>query len=540
MTFSPRRVINLTFHGIGTPDRKLDTGEEDYWISRERFLAIIDRVPRDGSFCLTFDDGNASDLTIAAPALAERGLTAAFFVVAERIGQPGFLSAENIGTLLGMGMAIGSHGMRHRPWRGMDQPTTRAEIVEARQRLERCAGQPVTAAACPFGAYDRSSLRALRDAGFSTVFTSDRGAARQGTWLQPRNTIRGTDTPDVVGQLEAHSAWSPEHLARRARQFARRSLPVLDPIPPLGASRPTDDAGTPDRPKAATPVAGKSTSRLEPVDEARIGMAIDVLYRGPWKQPRAYWEKGLERMVALGANRQAGVPLGQCLMVDGQPAGILLTLASARTRADGSQVTLVNLAGWFVEPEQRWRSPLMLRAAMRQNGAVITDLSPSAAVQPMLPALGFKPLNRGEAVIPLPLAALRPASGRVCPLGAGPQGWRAEIVPELLAHESIGCIGAALVEGGNWHPLLFKRRTMKGLPVARLAYCDDLAVVHRNLAAVARYLLARGCGLLQLDIPLDGTFPGVPRWGHGMKFATDATYAKGTDYVGSELCLFDI
>ena len=38
------RTINLTFHGIGAADRRLDAGEADVWVSRERFDAILDAV----------------------------------------------------------------------------------------------------------------------------------------------------------------------------------------------------------------------------------------------------------------------------------------------------------------------------------------------------------------------------------------------------------------------------------------------------------------------------------------------------------------
>lgn len=62
-------------------------------------MSILDWLPRVSADMrilieLTFDDGNASDLTIAAPALQARGLAASFFVCASRIGQAGDLGAE--------------------------------------------------------------------------------------------------------------------------------------------------------------------------------------------------------------------------------------------------------------------------------------------------------------------------------------------------------------------------------------------------------------------------------------------------------------
>ena len=60
--------------------------------------------------------------------------------------------------------------------------------------IAEAAGEPVTSAACPFGAYDRQVLAALRRHGYSQVFTSDRRRARLGDWLQPRYSIRRNDT----------------------------------------------------------------------------------------------------------------------------------------------------------------------------------------------------------------------------------------------------------------------------------------------------------------------------------------------------------
>src|SRR3954470_2683415 len=141
------RAINLTFHGIGEPGRRLDPGESDVWVTREQFLAHLDAAAGRDDVRITFDDGNASDLEHALPALRERGLTATFFVVAGRLGQPTFLDAAGVRELAGAGMRIGCHGMRHRPWRGLDQRTLDEELVQAKRVLEAIIERPVAEAA---------------------------------------------------------------------------------------------------------------------------------------------------------------------------------------------------------------------------------------------------------------------------------------------------------------------------------------------------------------------------------------------------------
>ncbi|MDI6101740.1 polysaccharide deacetylase family protein [Actinoplanes sp. NEAU-A12] len=204
-------VINICFHGIGTPQRDLELGEDRYWISVELFHAVLDEVRTWPSVRISFDDGNASDLEIGLPALQERGLTADFFVIAARFGKPGSLSEDDVRRLHGAGMTIGTHGMWHRPWRGMDAETSTEELATARDRIAGVVGVPVDQAACPLGRYDRELLGKMRKLGYRRVFTSDRRRAQAGSWLQPRYSLRREDTVDG---LRAEALVGPGALTR--------------------------------------------------------------------------------------------------------------------------------------------------------------------------------------------------------------------------------------------------------------------------------------------------------------------------------------
>jgi peptidoglycan/xylan/chitin deacetylase (PgdA/CDA1 family) len=213
----PERSINLTFHGIGDPDRRLDPGEHDVWVDRDQFLALLDRAAGRPDVAITFDDGNASDVEHALPALRERGLTATFFVVAGRLGAPRFLDADGVRELAAAGMEIGCHGMRHRPWRGLDGVALHEELVQAKVVLEGVIGRPVTRAACPFGSYDRRVLGTLRRAGYRRVYTSDRGTTRPDRWLQPRNSVGPHDDERLLERID-----TGDGLARRAKLAVKR------------------------------------------------------------------------------------------------------------------------------------------------------------------------------------------------------------------------------------------------------------------------------------------------------------------------------
>jgi peptidoglycan/xylan/chitin deacetylase (PgdA/CDA1 family) len=193
---SPENVVKgkstiyiLTFHGLGNPERDLPEGEGNFWLDKSFFEAILDRVKERPDVRITFDDSNSSDFRIALPALSRRRLRAAFFVVSERIDQPGFLTSEEVRTLANSGMAIGSHGKRHRRWAWLNPGELYEELNESRAKLESLLGQKVREAACPFGSYNRAVFRGLRAAGYEGVYTSDGGPSRVGEWVSARNTI---------------------------------------------------------------------------------------------------------------------------------------------------------------------------------------------------------------------------------------------------------------------------------------------------------------------------------------------------------------
>lgn len=222
----------LIFHGIGAPQRELEPGEAVFWISRERFCQILDRIAQMGTEApeITFDDGNASDAEIALPELEKRGLRAVFFLLSARIGQPGSLSEDTVRRLAGAGHVIGLHGATHRDWRRLDQAGRQAEYRDARHRLAELAGAPVTLAAAPFGAYDRRVSAALAAEGFEALYTSDRGRAVNTRFLRPRNCIEdGMDARALEDAL--HGRVPAGRRLRRLLGLARKRL-----LPARGAA----------------------------------------------------------------------------------------------------------------------------------------------------------------------------------------------------------------------------------------------------------------------------------------------------------------
>ncbi len=185
-----KSVINLALRGVGEPQRYLEPDEEPYWLPEGTFYALLDEVAGRPDVRLSFDDGNASDLTLVLPALVRRGLTARFFPVVGWLGQRGCLDPDGLRALADQGMTIGNHGMHHLSWRAASDEVLFEDLVEARVVLESIIGRPVDEASCPQGHYDRRVLSRLRQLGYRRVFNGDRRTARADAWLQPRYSVR--------------------------------------------------------------------------------------------------------------------------------------------------------------------------------------------------------------------------------------------------------------------------------------------------------------------------------------------------------------
>lgn len=200
------QAIAINLHGIGQPQRVLEPGEAPYWISEAQYADLLQAIAASehrARIHITFDDGNLSDLTIGLPGLLAHGLKADFFVLTDRLDQPGSLSRADVIALQDAGMGVGSHGAAHLDWSGLSAQALHDEITGSRDVLADLTGAPVTHAAVPFGRWNGRVLRALRAAGYDRIWTSDGGTFHKGAVLRPRTSVREDMTSQTFARIVA-------------------------------------------------------------------------------------------------------------------------------------------------------------------------------------------------------------------------------------------------------------------------------------------------------------------------------------------------
>jgi peptidoglycan/xylan/chitin deacetylase (PgdA/CDA1 family) len=235
-------AVILMYHRLGAgrlPER--EPGEHLYAITPDAFEAQLEVAASAGTtlpldavcndeatnpLAITFDDGNASDHTVALPALERRRLKAAFFITPAWVGHTGFMDWPQIRDLAAAGMMVGAHGLDHVPLSSLRREELRTHLAEARGMMEARLQQAPAWLALPGGFGGRREVEVAREVGFSHVLGSvPRLAGPEGADPIPRFAIRrGQSLASFRALVEQRSA---VRLHYRLRHLALGRLRAL-------------------------------------------------------------------------------------------------------------------------------------------------------------------------------------------------------------------------------------------------------------------------------------------------------------------------
>ncbi len=161
---------------------------------------------------ITFDDGYRNNLAHALPVLLRHGFSATCYFVSQRLGrtndwdealgvaQTRLMDAGQLREWAAAGQDVGAHSRNHVRLGAVSDAIAREEIASSKAELEHLSGTAVRHFCYPFGEYSTAHVDMVREAGYDTATTTQRGRANAGDDLLqlPRApVVRATTRPGL-------------------------------------------------------------------------------------------------------------------------------------------------------------------------------------------------------------------------------------------------------------------------------------------------------------------------------------------------------
>ena len=238
----------LLYHGVDSGeawDRPMDDVDREYVLTRRRFeehieylasrrvlalrAALAPSTPSNAGMpvVISFDDGDLSGYTTAAPILERHGFRGDFFVVSQWVGRPGFMSAAQVRELAERGHGIHSHSRTHPRLSELATSQIEDELAGSKAELEDMLRAPVQHFSIPGGAYDQRVIDIARRVGYTAVLNSVEGYndERDAPFILQRFTPRAyTGAPVLLEICERPAYLKAKLKLKRAALTAARGL----------------------------------------------------------------------------------------------------------------------------------------------------------------------------------------------------------------------------------------------------------------------------------------------------------------------------
>ncbi len=209
--------IILMYHGVvqnaadSPPDREVGADIYDVtldnfrghlqWLKDQGYRALTLDEAQDHNqkkIVLTFDDGEMNNSRLAVPVLREFLFSAYFFVIAKRVGRPGYMGFPELKKLREAGMVVGSHGFSHEILTGLLDSQIEQEFVASRRYLEQNLEIPIDSVSIPRGFCNDKIIAMAGAAGYKNIFISERPCDLKA---------------DCLSRVAVKAGWSAKRLA---------------------------------------------------------------------------------------------------------------------------------------------------------------------------------------------------------------------------------------------------------------------------------------------------------------------------------------
>lgn len=197
--FRPNTSAKVFFyHDIGVVHTSMGTKEEVFW----KQMKALQRFRSGAESLVCFDDGFRGVWDFR-ERFRQEGITPTVFVAVRLVGQPGYLTWDEIRTLQNdYGFTFQCHTWSHQtlvgemidesPKEKRTEAWYHRELIESRDEISRQLGRSVEALCFPVGLFNETLVDRCRKAGYRRVYTCLPGD-RTETFVQSRNLVQDLD-----------------------------------------------------------------------------------------------------------------------------------------------------------------------------------------------------------------------------------------------------------------------------------------------------------------------------------------------------------